>query len=189
MKEPLFEPYLRMMRIRKVLPTIRKVRMPRILDIGCGWDARFLKSIEPFVQEAIGIDFKAPDLGNGRIKTLKKVLFDRLPFDDSSFHIVTMLAVLEHIAEPFLLAKEIHRVLIGGGYLVMTVPSRASKPILEFLSYRLGVVSPDEIKDHKKYYNKKDIEKIFVPNGFHVEKHKYFQLGMNNFCIMKTFGK
>jgi hypothetical protein len=68
---------------------------------------------------------------------------------------------------------------------VITVPSRISKPLLEFLSYRLNIVNSEEIRDHKHYYNKKDIEDLFLPCGFKIIKHEYFQFGMNNFCILR----
>lgn len=184
MKEPILEPFLRKMRIKKVLPVIKSIKNPVLLDIGCGWEAKFLKSIEPYISKGIGIDFKAPVLEGKKIKTLKMVIADRLPFDDSIFNIITMLAVLEHISEPYLLAKEISRICCWGGLLILTVPSKIAKPVLEFLSY-LNIVNPKEIKDHKKYYNKKEIEELFAPYGFEIECHRYFQFGMNNFCILK----
>lgn len=167
------------------MPVIVNIKKPILLDIGCGWEAKFLQSIEPYVEEAIGIDFKAPNLNTKKIKTIKQIITDKLPFDDSRFNIVTMLAVLEHIEQPLLIVKEINRVLSWGGYVIITVPSRISKPILEFLSYRLNIVNPEEIRDHKKYYNKKDIEELFAPYGFKIVRHEYFELGMNNFCILK----
>ena len=114
MKEPILEPILRYMRIKKVLPVIMNIKKPILLDIGCGWEAKFLKNIEPYVEEAIGIDFKAPNLNTKKIKTIKQTITDKLPFDDSRFNIVTMLAVLEHIEQPLLMAKEINRILVGG---------------------------------------------------------------------------
>ena len=188
MKEPILEPILRYMRIKKVLPVIMNIKKPILLDVGCGWEAKFLQNIEPYVEEAIGIYFKAPNLNTKKIKTIKQTITDKLPFDDLRFNIVTMLAVLEHIEQPVLMTKEINRILIEGGYVVITVPSRISKPLLEFLSYRLNIVNPEEIRDHKHYYNKKDIEDLFLPCGFKIIKHEYFQFGMNNFCILRKEG-
>jgi len=42
----------------------------RVLDIGCGWEARLLKAVEPLIGRGEGIDFKAPALklpGIGRL--------------------------------------------------------------------------------------------------------------------------
>jgi len=68
-------------------------------------------------------------------------LENHLPFADESFQVVTMLAVLEHIEKEKQILREIHRVLIPGGKLVLTVPSVWSQPILEFLAYKLKIVS------------------------------------------------
>ena len=44
-----------------------------------------------------------------------------------------------------------------GGLLVLTVPSWRAKPVLEFLSFRLGIVSRAEIEDHKRYFDRRDL--------------------------------
>lgn len=65
----------------------------------------------------------------------------------------------------------------------MTVPSVWSKPVLEFLAYRLRVIAEDEIRDHKTYYDRAKLVSALVRAGFDLKKirHSYFQLGMNNF--------
>ena len=198
MNEPFLEPILRKMRIAKVLPVLNSInsallsqgshssdKLIRLLDVGCGWEARFLKSVEPYIASGVGIDFKAPSLETAKLKTITVTLDDKLPFEDNSFDVVSLMAVLEHLEKPLDILKEIHRVLRkeGGvsGVLVGTVPSKAAKPVLEFLSYKLGIVNEAEIRDHKQYFNKKDLAEIFAKAGFGKMEHKYFQFGMNNF--------
>lgn len=185
MKEAILEPILRKKRISKIMPLIKNFRDCRLLDIGCGWNARFLKSVEPYVSLGIGIDFKAPYINTKCLKSIKFKIEDNLPFKNNSFNIVTMLAVLEHLANPFAIAKEIDRVLCSGGYLILTVPSKISKPVLEFLAYKVKIVSSEEIKDHKRYYNYKELNSIFGNTHLTILEHRYFQLGMNNFCVLK----
>lgn len=185
MKEPFLEPILRKLRIRKVLPIIRQYSGCRLLDIGCGWDYRLLKTLEPFIKSGTGIDYKVQESESGKIKTIQMLMVDKLPFAAESFDVITLLAVLEHLSEPLRLMKEIERVLKKNGRLVMTVPSKAARPVLEFLSYRLKIISADEIREHKKYYDRNELEKLFSQTALTVENHKYFQLGMNNFCIVK----
>jgi ubiquinone/menaquinone biosynthesis C-methylase UbiE len=186
MKEPVLEPLLRRMRIRHVLPYIRAHQNCRLLDVGCGWEALFLKSVAPYIVEGVGIDFKAPSLDDGKIRTEQLMLTDSLPYRDASFDIVTMLAVLEHLDHPEALLREILRVLSPGGQLVLTVPSKASRPVLEFLAFRMGLVSSAEIADHKVYYDKGSLNQLLTLTGFKMTIHRYFQVGMNNFCVAES---
>lgn len=185
MKEALLEPLLRRMRVSKVLPVAERHPECRMLDIGCGWDARLLRIMEPHIRLGVGIDFKAPELQTEKIRTRQYCLNSDLPFEDESFDVVAMLAVLEHLDRPLEIANEIWRVLAPGGHLVMTVLSRAAKPVLEFLAYKLGIVSEIEIRDHKAYYNYRDLLALFSQTRLTMERHRYFQLGMNNFCLLR----
>ena len=185
MKETILDVFIRKYRINTVKPTILKYSDCKLLDIGCGWEARFLKSIENYISYGIGIDFKAPELKTDKLETVKLTLENKLPFEDSTFDIVTMLAVLEHLSYANEILKEINRVLKKDGRLIITVPSKIAKPILEFMAYNLKIIDRLEIEDHKKYYNKKDILESAELSNFIVEKHKYFQFGCNNFAILK----
>ncbi len=185
MSQPWLEPVLRKMRIQKVLPTIRQHPDCSLLDIGCGTHALLLRSVEPYIARGEGLDFKAPDLHTAKLRTRCLKLADQLPCEDASFDVVTMLAVLEHLSHPEAIVREIRRVLKPLGRLVLTVPSNASKPVLEFLAYRVGIVSEAEIRDHKRYYNRKSLGELFDGTGLDIEIHRYFQLGMNNFLVAR----
>ncbi|MBP6256774.1 hypothetical protein KA405_03490 [Patescibacteria group bacterium] len=41
----------------------------------------------------------------------------------------------------------------------MTTPSVWSQPVLELLAYRLHVISEEEIRDHKEYFDKQKLIK------------------------------
>jgi 2-polyprenyl-3-methyl-5-hydroxy-6-metoxy-1,4-benzoquinol methylase len=183
MKEPFLEPILRRMRLQKVLPVIRRYPDCRLLDVGCGWDYRLLKTVEPLINSGVGIDLKVQETTGTKINTVCMRLTGSLPFDSESFDVVTMLAVLEHLSNPAGMMVEIERVLKKGGRLVLTVPSKLSKPVLEFLAFRLKIVSAVQIKDHKTYYNAVDIRSLLEQMGLIVEQHRYFQIGMNNYCV------
>jgi ubiquinone/menaquinone biosynthesis C-methylase UbiE len=185
MNEPFLEPILRSLRVRRVLPYLQGHPNCRLLDIGCGWDARFLRAVEPYVGTGLGVDWKAPCVAEGKIRTERLNLEERLPYADSSFEVITMLAVLEHLAQPEAILREVRRVLVPGGSLVLTVPSKVARPVLEFLAFRLGWVNPDEIADHKRYFDREDLVALLEETGLRLAEHRYFQLRMNNFCLAK----
>jgi ubiquinone/menaquinone biosynthesis C-methylase UbiE len=182
-REPILEPLLRRLRIRQVLPTLLRHPDCSLLDIGCGWEAKLLTAVEPHVGRGVGIDFKAPQLNTKKISTVAATLTDKLPFPDNEFDVVTLLAVLEHLAAPRALVEEIARVLRPGGEVVLTVPSQAAKPVLEFLSFKLRIVSRAEILDHKAYYTRGSLRELFAGSGLSIVWHRYFQFGMNNFLV------
>ena len=183
MKEPILEPILRRKRIKMVLPVIKRYGKCRCLDIGCGFKAQLLRDLEQHIEMGVGIDFKAPLIQSKAIQTFPLQLQSTLPFKDESFDVVTMLAVLEHLSNHNDILDEIRRVLKPGGAFVFTVPSKLAKPVLEFLSYRLHLISEDEIRDHKQYFQKSDLLRDFGKAGLKLAQHSYFQLGMNNFGI------
>jgi 2-polyprenyl-3-methyl-5-hydroxy-6-metoxy-1,4-benzoquinol methylase len=185
-KEPVLEPLLRWMRMARVLPYVKQVPDCRLLDIGCGWEARLLRELEPYIASGWGIDFKAPTLATAKLRTSTARIDDRLPFPDESFDVITMLAVLEHLERPAAIVKEIERLLRPGGTLLLSVPSRYAKPVLEFLAFRLGIVNPDEIRDHKAYFNREDLFRLFSGcDALRIEQHRYFQWRFNNYLVCR----
>lgn len=185
MKEPLLEPLLRQMRLRRVYSVISRYPNCRLLDVGCGWEARLLKKMAPRIAAGVGVDRKAPRIEDGKLSTLQCDLEATFPFETATFDVATMLAVLEHFDRPLAVLSEVRRVLKPGGALVLTVPSHAAKPVLEFLAFRLGIVNRAEIADHKRYWNRRELLEAASHCGFELLRHRYFQLGFNNFCVLR----
>ena len=184
MKEPILEPFLRKMRIKRILPYVKQYANCSLLDIGCGWEAKLLYELEPYINRGVGIDFKAPSIKTDRLETISATFTDKLPFNNASFDLVVMLAVLEHLDYPEAILHEIARILKPGGGLLLTFPSWHAKPVLEFLSFRLGIVNPDEIRDHKRYFNREDLFRIIsMTPSLKIEHHEYFQWRFNNFMF------
>jgi SAM-dependent methyltransferase len=157
-----------------------------LLDIGCGSRFTLLKALSPFIITGIGIDSEVEELEYKNILTYPFSLQKSLPFEPFCFDIVTMLAVLEHLSYPVEILKEIKRVMRPGGVLLITTPSPRARPVLEFLSYRLHLVSEKEIRDHKKYYDRQALQELLAAAGLSLEKHQYFQMGFNNFVVAGT---
>lgn len=178
-KEPLLEPLINYLRTHKILPLIPHDAV--LLDVGCGIPAKLLKILSPHIKYGIGIDFKVEPSKWDNLETIRLLIDKQLPFPDNYFDIVTMTAVLEHIEHETYIVKEIYRILKPNGKLLLTVPSLWSQPILELLAH-LKIIYPEEIFDHKRYYNKQSLYLLFSTYGFSDFQHHYFELWMNNFC-------
>ncbi|HEX4926003.1 MAG TPA: class I SAM-dependent methyltransferase [Bdellovibrionales bacterium] len=185
MQEPLLEKVLRRFRLSRVLPHIDQGDV--LLDVGCGWEAKALRELAPRLSKGIGIDFKVEPFNVPSHIKLVATRFEAAdwPVGEAECDKAIMLAVLEHI-EPALVGatlKNIRRALKPGGKLILTVPTPPAQPVLEFLSYKLGVINEAEIRDHKLYYDRPRLERTLSENGFTIERYKTFQLGMNSFCV------
>ena len=85
----------------------------RLLDLGCG------EVIERERAERLGYRYVPVDYESVHAAAL--VDAHALPFADASFDAVTAIALLEHIRYPFVMMREVHRVLKPGGRLLGTV--------------------------------------------------------------------
>lgn len=159
----------------------------RILDFGCGHQALFLLSVRDLIKKGIGLDYDAEpghpaqnlEIQNFHFKT-------RFEFPDEHFDQVTILAVLEHIPldQVSVLLNEFKRILKVGGNVLITTPTPASKPLLEFLAFKLKIISAPEIADHKHYYSRADMHTLATQHGFICSNYRTFQLGMNSFTAL-----
>jgi len=174
------------MRLAKVIPFIEKDDV--ILDFGCGYQAYLLNHIKDKIKKGVGIDY---DIRSKKIaphvETRNLLFKDRIPDFDKSYSKIVALAVIEHLESPVVarLFREFYRVLKPGGAVILTTPTPFGKAILEFLAFRLGVISKEEVSDHKKYYNKTDLQNLAKQYRFEVEKYYSFQFGGNSLCVMR----
>ena len=178
------EPVLSYLRISKVERYINKYSNPTVLDIGCGQKCLLLNKIKNNINKGYGIDENITSKSFQNITIINNNVENGIPFLNNEIDVITILAVLEHLNNPVFILREIERVLKPGGMLLMTVPSIWSKPVLEFLAFKLGIVDPVQIKTHKTYYNYKLIMELFSNiEKLVIKKHQYFQIFMNNFVI------
>ena len=157
-----------------------------VCDIGCGSELKLLLSIRGKIAEGWAIDKKTigqPIAGNIRAIEQDMDTNPILPLPDNKFDCLLMTAVLEHMALPREAISEAFRVLKPGAVLLLTTPSPSAKPMLEFLAFRLRMISKDEILDHKHYFSKQELYQILTNAGFTKIDHHYFELGLNQFIV------
>ncbi len=166
----------------KMIPEI--LRKGRILDIGCGTQPLFLLGTdfsEKHGLEKVGSAEKY-STADVNIKNFDLEKEDKLPFNRDYFDVVTMLAVFEHI-EPArlpLIISEIKRILKPDGRFIMTTPAVWTDKILRLMA-KIGLVSSEEIEEHKDAYTPKKISFFLEQAGFIKQNIdiSYFEALMN----------
>ena len=84
---------------------------------------------------------------------------------DASLDVVLCISVLEHLSEPLALRAS-DRVPCAGGICLVNVPSWRGKRFLELSAFRLGLSPAEEMDDHKRYYDPRDLWPLLVEAGF-----------------------
>lgn len=159
-----------------------------VLDFGCGHQALFLQSVRADIRHGIGVDYDAtPGRPAANIEIQNFHFKTRFEFGDATFDHVALLAVLEHIPldQVDTLFREFHRILKPGGSVLLTTPTPASKPLLEFMAFRLRIISGPEIADHKHYWNQADIAALAARNDFAPPTYRRFLVGLNSFALLR----
>lgn len=101
------------------------------------------------------------------------VNYDHSPMEGKTFDTIVALAVIEHITVPevYEIFKKFKEALRPDGKIILTTPTRAAKPILNFM-VRIDLAN-------------KEIVDLAEKTGFKINKYKKFQLGFNQFTIFE----
>jgi len=108
------------------------LRLHRVLDIGCG-DGEVSAELaartraEVVCADASAIAVQAC-IARGLEAHLINIGEKPLPFSDSSFDLVFMTEVIEHLLRPDSALDEVRRVLVPGGNLILSTPNLACLP-------------------------------------------------------------
>jgi SAM-dependent methyltransferase len=154
---------------RSVLRRVPRSGTLRVLDLGCGYHATFLKALAPRLSEGVGIDTKVSEESKRtpHLRVALGTIESELPKQpDGAFDIVLFISVLEHLWDPEIWLAHCHRVLRPGGILFVHVPTWYAKPVLELSAFRFGTSPACEMDDHKMYYSKRDLWPMMVKAGF-----------------------
>jgi len=98
----------------------------KILDLGCG-DGRLSAELVKKGHEVWGVDIFSGGIADAKQKGIKAIEADieeKLPFQDSSFDLVLILDVLEHLYDGESVMKEVHRILKKDGKTIISYPNQ-----------------------------------------------------------------
>ena len=159
-------------------PKLYRCLKGKKLEVGCGTGG-FLE----VYNDVIGIDINPECIKICKQKNLNvtHMEIDKINFNDNEFDSILIDNVLEHLEKPENLISEMKRVLTPSGIVVVSVPGAKG-----FLWD----------KDHKKNYNKIELEKIFCQQGFTTQKifytpfkSKILDTQMRQYCLHGIFKK
>tara|TARA_B110000503_G_scaffold139878_1_gene229324 strand:- start:1008 stop:1889 length:882 start_codon:yes stop_codon:yes gene_type:complete len=141
-----------------------------ILDVGCGWAQALLYFKEKGL-DCFGFDpaIEAVDYGCKKGLNIKHSGLDGMDvFEGKKFNIVSMLNVLEHLADPVKSIDQIKKILKPNGVLVIDVPN-------EFNDFQLAGRDVHGLDDwwvappnHLNYFSKESLVKLLEKMGFNI---------------------
>lgn len=128
----------------------------RVLDIGC-FKGEFLETMRRHGWSVSGIELhtRPPNLFNLDIHYGS---VDTAPFDDASFDLITIWAVLEHVTDPGGVLRACRKLLKRGGRLVVLVPNFNSLPG--------RYMQHDDVPRHITMFTKATLYRLLRDTGF-----------------------
>lgn len=155
--------------------SVRKYRKQgRLLDLGCG-AGNFLWEMKKRGFEVYGIDpsSQACKLARERLKNIFNAELEEHHFPDNYFDVITVWHVFEHLPNPSITLKEIHRILKKDGILILETPNINSLSFKTFRKYCFHL----DIPRHLYHWSSETTREILRRNKFKVFKIGYFSLG------------
>ena len=160
----------------------------KVADFGCGYHARLGRKLAENAQSLFLVDITLdPSLSQRKATTC---LEGHLPtclsqINSEQFDVIFLNSVLEHVSQDSVLVKEVYRLLVRGGMALINVPSWRGKAWLEWSGFDMGFSPKEEMDDHKRYYDVKDLWPMLVAAGFRPSRIKSFshKFGLNTFAV------
>lgn len=150
---------------REIIDYAQKYISGKTLDLGAG-SAKYREMIKPKTSEYIAFDM----MPGKNIDVVGNVL--DLPFPNDTFDTVISTQVLEHVEKPWVMVKEIYRVLKPGGVCILTAPF-------------LTPYHPDPADFFR--YTTQGVRSLFKNEGFEILECDYYGQAFTLFSEMVRF--
>ena len=143
----------------------------RVLDVGCG-EGRFAAELARRGFAVVGVDVAEEPLRRARARDpgleLRIVPAEgRWPLADASFDLVWAGETIEHVADTVGWLSEVHRVLRGGGRLLLSTPAHGRLRMLALaLSGTRFERHFDPRADHLRFYSSRTLARLLADLSF-----------------------
>ena len=159
----------------------------RILDVGCGL-GMYVERFRQFSPDVFGVDIDPDKVAEAsrRLPNIQVAPAEVLPFDDSSFDVIMLHEVIEHVDDDRTSIEEAYRCLKPGGQIIIYAPNRLypfeTHGFYLFGHYYFRLLPlvnwlPDALRDlfcpHVRIYTANRIKRLFdgLPVTFDAETH------------------
>lgn len=176
-------------RLERIIALVSELRPSSVLDLGCGRGFLLAQLADAGLSGLTGMDVY-DDVPTDRWDYARGDVTSGLPFPDASFECVIAGEIIEHVPDPDELLREIRRVLVPGGFLVISTPnmvSWANRVLVPLGVQPLGTESSSEIalgrrlrvlgqgnqvQGHLKVFTFRALREILERYGFTVIKRE-----------------
>jgi len=173
----------------------RLTEQSHVLVAGCGNGAYSGQIRRQFTTHVEAFDIELDRVGEARAQTPHALVAaaEVLPYPDDTFDLILSHEVLEHVDNDYQAAREMVRVLRGGGRLVLFAPNRwypfethghywrgeyhfGNTPLINYLPNALR----DRLAPHVRAYTAKGIQRLFAGTPHRVVHHSRVFGGYDN---------
>lgn len=184
MAPPLLSAYIRQRRYTAVRPFLTD----NMLDIGCGH--AYLAELLPSLERYVGVDLSAPMLGEARVRfpqhQFLQLDLEREPLPPElltrPFRTITLIALLEHLAQPERVLLHLAQALSPGGTLIATTPTPLGHRIHR-LGAQAGMFYREAAEDHKSKLDRRSLTTMCEAAGLNVHIYRQFEFGCNQLVV------
>jgi SAM-dependent methyltransferase len=141
----------------------------RLLDLGCGEGITLERLVEGFPdREVLGIDLDPENVAICREHGLpaREGNLYHLGLEDNSFDVALFLEVIEHLHQPGLALREIHRVLAPGGKVIVVFPNDVNFMLARLITFKFKEARYDP--GHLRQWTPGEMAKALEAAGFKV---------------------